>query len=114
MVQDPIVADYYHGVTGMAGFEIFESAMPVATEHAVNFLMTALMAESDRSVTLACLAPLTNIAMALIMEPRISTKIGQIVFMGSAQKEGGNTTPAASFNVFCDPHVKVTVETFSA
>jgi len=62
------------------------------------------MAEADRSVSLACLAPITNIAMALVMEPRIAAKIEQVVFMGGAQREGGNTTPTSGFNVFCDPH----------
>ena len=104
MVRDPIIADYYHGVTGMGGIEIFEPSTPLQGEHAVNFFISALMAEDDASVTLACLAPLTNIAMALVLDPRIARKIERIVFMGGAQKEGGNTTPTASFNVYCDPH----------
>ena len=104
LVRDPIVADYYHGPTGMGGFPITEPVTPLQDLHAVNFLAETLMAEEDNSVTLACLAPLTNIAMALVMEPRLKQKIKQIVFMGGAQREGGNTTPTASFNVFCDPH----------
>ena len=104
MVRDPIVADYYHGESGMAGFDISEPKLPLQPEHAVEFLAHRLMAEPDNSVTLACLAPLTNIAMALVLEPRLTRKISQIVFMGGAQREGGNTTPTASFNVFCDPH----------
>jgi purine nucleosidase len=104
MVRDPIVADYYHGPTGMGGFPITEPITPLRDLHAVNFLAQALMTEPDNSVTLACLAPLTNVAMALVMEPRLRQKIRQIVFMGGAQREGGNTTPTASFNVFCDPH----------
>ena len=72
--------------------------------HAVEFLSRSLMAEADKSVTLACLGPLTNIAMALVMEPRIARKIDKIVLMGGAQKEGGNITATASFNIYCDPH----------
>jgi purine nucleosidase len=104
LVRDPIVADYYHGPTGMGGFPIAQPVTPLQDLHAVNFLAQKLMAEADNSVTLACLAPLTNVAMALVMEPRLRQKIKQIVFMGGAQREGGNTTPTASFNVFCDPH----------
>ena len=104
MVRDPIVADYYHGPTGMGGFPITEPVTPLQDPHAVDFIAQKLMAEPDDSVTLACLAPLTNVAMALVMEPRLRQKIRQIVFMGGAQREGGNTTPTASFNVFCDPH----------
>lgn len=104
LVRDPIVADYYHGPTGMGGFPITQPVTPLQDLHAVNFLAQTLMAEEDGSVTLACLAPLTNVAMALVMEPKLRQKIKLIVFMGGAQREGGNTTPTASFNVFCDPH----------
>jgi purine nucleosidase len=104
MVRDPIVADYYHGPTGMGGFEITVPKIPLQPCHAVSWLVSTLMAEPDRSVSLACLAPITNIAMALVMEPRIATKVEELVFMGGAQREGGNTTPTSSFNVFCDPH----------
>ncbi|MEI8181033.1 nucleoside hydrolase, partial [Aestuariivirga sp.] len=104
IVRDPVTADYYHGMTGMGGIGVFEPSVPLEPEHAVNFLVRTLLSQPDGSVTLACLAPLTNVAVALVLEPRIAGKIREIVFMGGAQKEGGNTTPTASFNVFCDPH----------
>ena len=104
MVRDPIKADYYHGESGIAGFEVFDPSLRLQPAHAVEFLSRALMAEADGSVTLACLAPLTNIAMALVLEPRIARKIDKIVLMGGAQKAGGNITPTASFNIYCDPH----------
>jgi len=104
MVRDPIVADYYHGPSGMGGFAITEPVTPLQATHAVDFLAHDLLSEPDHSITLACLAPLTNVAMALIMESKLRKKIKQIVFMGGAQREGGNTTPTASFNVYCDPH----------
>ena len=104
MVRDPIKADYYHGESGIAGFEVFDPSLRLQPAHAVEFLSRALMPEADGSVTLACLAPLTNIAMALVLEPRIARKIDKIVLMGGAQKAGGNITPTASFNIYCDPH----------
>ena len=104
MVKEPVKADYYHGESGIAGFEVFEPRLKLQPAHAVDFLSRSLMAEADKSVTLACLGPLTNIAMALVMEPRIAQKIDKIVLMGGAQKEGGNITATASFNIYCDPH----------
>jgi purine nucleosidase len=50
------------------------------------------------------LGPLTNIALALIREPKIATRIKQIVLMGGGFFEGGNVTPAAEFNIYVDPH----------
>jgi purine nucleosidase len=104
MVREPIKADYYHGESGIAGFKVFDPSLQLQPAHAVEFLTRSLLAEPDSSVTLACLAPLTNIAMALVMEPRIARKIDKIVVMGGAQKAGGNITPTASFNIYCDPH----------
>jgi purine nucleosidase len=104
MVREPIKADYYHGESGIAGFQVFEPKLPLQPGHAVEFLIRRLMSAPDGAVTLACLGPLTNIAMALVLEPRIARKLDKIVLMGGAQKAGGNITPTASFNIYCDPH----------
>ena len=47
---------------------------------------------------------MTNLAMAMTMEPRIIPKIREVVLMGGGFFEGGNATPAAEFNIFVDPH----------
>ena len=60
------------------------------------------MAAEDNEITLVPVGPLTNIAMAMRMEPRILPKIREIVMMGGAYGLG-NTTPAAEFNFFADP-----------
>jgi Inosine-uridine nucleoside N-ribohydrolase len=46
--------------------------------------------------------PLTNIAVAMRMEPRILPKIKEIVLMGGAYGTG-NFTPSAEFNILADP-----------
>jgi len=50
------------------------------------------------------IGPLTNIALAIVKEPRILPKIREIVLMGGGFFAGGNTTPAAEFNIHVDPH----------
>jgi purine nucleosidase len=47
---------------------------------------------------------MTNLAMAMILEPRIIPRIREIVSMGGGFFEGGNATPAAEFNIWVDPH----------
>ena len=42
--------------------------------------------------------------MALVREPKIASKVDQIVSMGGGYFVGGNITPAAEFNIFVDPH----------
>ena len=83
--------------------------MKLAPGHAVDFLIETLMREEAGSVTLVPIGPLTNIAMALIREPAIAPRIRRIVMMGGGFFEGGNTTPAAEFNVYADPEAAAVV-----
>ena len=58
----------------------------------------------NEQVTVCALGPLTNIGLALVREPAIADKIDHLVIMGGGFFEGGNTTPAAEFNMYVDPH----------
>jgi inosine-uridine nucleoside N-ribohydrolase len=70
-------------------------------EHAVWWLIDTLM-KSQGDITLVPTGPLTNIGMAMRLEPRICQKIKQIVFMGGGFKVF-NATSAAEFNIWADP-----------
>jgi inosine-uridine nucleoside N-ribohydrolase len=70
-------------------------------QHAVDFLIDTYIAATD-PITLVPVGPLTNIAMAIKLEPRIVDRIPQTVIMGGAH-ESGNTTPSAEFNIWVDP-----------
>ena len=78
--------------------------MPLQNQHAVDFIVETLMTREAGTVTLCTLGPLTNIALALVREPRIASRIKRIVAMGGGYFEGGNVTPAAEFNIYVDPH----------
>ena len=97
-------AEYVHGREGIDGAEIREPATPLASEHAVDFIVSTLRNAADDSVTLVPVGPLTNIASALVKAPELAPKIREIVLMGGAMREGGNTTPSAEFNIYVDPH----------
>lgn len=109
MVRDQIVAGDIHGKSGLDG-PVFEPLVRKSEEkHAVNFIIDTLM-NSEGDISLVPVGPLTNIAMALRFEPRIASKIKQIVLMGGAIGLG-NATPAAEFNILADPeaaHVVLT------
>ena len=80
--------------------------LPAATikpqpEHAVFFLTKKFM-ESEGDITLVCVGPLTNIAMALRIEPRLKQKIKEIVIMGGGHR-GANAAAAAEFNFYAAP-----------
>jgi purine nucleosidase len=52
--------------------------------------------------------------MAIAKEPRIIPKIREIVWMGGAFDEPGNTTELAEFNAYVDPHAAHVVFTSGA
>ncbi|KQZ33456.1 nucleoside hydrolase [Mesorhizobium sp. Root552] len=99
-----VTAEEVHGKTGLNGPELPEPKMKLQDEHAVDFIVRALMEEDSGTITLCPLGPLTNIALALIREPKIASRIKEIVLMGGGFFEGGNVTPAAEFNIYVDPH----------
>jgi purine nucleosidase len=55
-------------------------------------------------MTLVCIGPLTNVAVAIRKEPRLLGAIKEVFIMGGAIRHQGNTTPLAEFNVYVDPH----------
>jgi purine nucleosidase len=107
LVRPPIVAADVHGESGLDGPVFGEPTVPVADEHAVDFLVRTLMA-SDGDITLVPVGPLTNIAMALRREPRIAGRTAGVVLMGGAYARG-NRTPAAEFNILADPEAAAIV-----
>jgi purine nucleosidase len=74
------------------------------SQHAVNYLVETLMAAPEGELTVCTLGPMTNLAMAMVLEPRIIPRIREVVLMGGGFFEGGNATPAAEFNIYVDPH----------
>jgi inosine-uridine nucleoside N-ribohydrolase len=67
----------------------------------VDFLIKTIM-ESGTPTTLVPTGPLTNVALAMLKDPRITTKLERIVLMGGAVYDS-NITPAAEFNIYVDP-----------
>jgi len=54
-------------------------------------------------IQLVTLGPMTNLAQALELEPRLPSLLRAWTFMGGAFGVPGNTTPTAEWNVFVDP-----------
>jgi len=67
------------------------------------FIIETLLGAENDSITLVPTGPLTNIGEAMSRQPDILPKIREIVLMGGAMREGGNTTPSAEFNILEDP-----------
>lgn len=104
LMRPLVTAEHVHGKTGLDGPDLPEPEMKLRKQYAVDFIVETLMREESGTITLATLGPLTNIALALIREPRIAPRVNELVMMGGGFFEGGNITPAAEFNIHVDPH----------
>jgi inosine-uridine nucleoside N-ribohydrolase len=60
-------------------------------------------------IAFAFVGPLTNLAVALSLEPRLVEWVLELVIMGGAFKVPGNSTPHAEFNVYADPEAAAVV-----
>ena len=58
---------------------------------------------APEAVTIVALGPLTNIARAFQRDPDLPSLVGRVVMMGGTVAGPGNITPAAEFNIYCDP-----------
>lgn len=92
-----------HGGDGLGDIGLAEATHGTMPEHAVDFIIRTVN-QFPGEITLCPIGPMTNIAVALLKEPGIAPKIKKIVFMGGAAFCPGNTTPAAEFNIWFDPH----------
>ncbi|MDV3250282.1 nucleoside hydrolase [Devosia sp. BK] len=103
MRRSLVTAEHVHGDTGLNGPDLPAPTIELQPQHGVDYIIDALMSAEPKSITLCTLGPLTNIAMALVKEPRIAERIAELVMMGGAYFEVGNITPAAEFNIYVDP-----------
>lgn len=96
------VAAEIHGETGLDGVDLPEPTAPLGDMHAVNWLVETIMTHEPNTITLVPTGPLTNIALALRMEPAIAERVKRVVLMGGGVFEA-NRTAASEFNIATDP-----------
>jgi purine nucleosidase len=111
LVGDAIHARHIHGDDGLGGASVVPPTRAASSEDAVATLCRVLRqaAQRGRPVDLLTLGPLTNVALALRLDPAAVAGIGRLVVMGGTCFGRGNTTPAAEYNVFADPEAAAIV-----
>ncbi|HEX2948637.1 MAG TPA: nucleoside hydrolase [Armatimonadota bacterium] len=63
-----------------------------------------LVAEANENISIICLGPLTNLAVALALDrPLLQQHVDEIILMGGEPNGNGNITPVSEFNFWCDP-----------
>jgi purine nucleosidase len=103
LVQPLRASALVHGETGLGKAKLQQPQIKPVSPHAVDYLIERVLAE-PKELSIFPIGPLTNIAMAIRKEPRFVSSVKELVIMGGAILEGGNTTPQAEFNIYVDPH----------
>ena len=100
-------AEWVHGSDGLAGLDFGDPTYKGEQENAVDFIIKTLMKSFEKEISLVAIGPLTNIATAFLKEPKIVSRIRELIIMGGGFCEDGprgNSTPYAEFNMLADPH----------
>ncbi len=101
LVKNSHDASYAHGLDGL-GNTGYKSSRVLEQNHAALELIARATA-SPGELTLVALAPLTNIATALKIDPELPYKFKRVVAMAGAVTGQGNVNRCTEFNVFADP-----------
>ena len=103
ILREYVSADWFHGADGLG--DLGDCYTPrrsdVQEKHAIDAIIHCVR-ETDQ-LEIVTLGPLTNLALALRKAPDIAARVARCVVMGGAACTNGNVTPAAEYNIWCDP-----------
>ena len=101
LVHPAADAAFVHGRDGFGDVGWLPAATAPQDEHAA--LAMIRLSREYPGMLLVCLGPLTNLALAVRLDPGLPTRIGRLVVMGGAATGRGNTTLPVEFNIGFDP-----------
>ena len=101
-------ATHFHGEDGLGDAGLTKSDRPTAPDRGPAAIIR-LANERPGELTLVCVGPLTNLAIALNVAPDLPDRLAGLVIMGGAFWAPGNITTNAEFNIFVDPEAAAQV-----
>ncbi|WP_026127024.1 nucleoside hydrolase [Nocardiopsis xinjiangensis] len=102
LVQEPRLAPHVHGANGLGDVELPEPARKTVVESAPE-LLVRLARENPGELDVLAVGPLTNLAVASGLEPKLPQLVRKLVVMGGAVGVPGNVGPHAEANIVNDP-----------
>ncbi|WP_181687074.1 nucleoside hydrolase [Halorhabdus salina] len=100
--KDHEFAEHIHGEGGLGGDRFPDTGIDSGEQFAVDYIVEQARANPGE-ITLACIAPLTNVALAYKKEPHLDELLDEVWVMGGNVNCLGNITPAAEYNFWADP-----------
>jgi purine nucleosidase len=94
-------AAWFHGRDGLGDHGYPPPRRTPESQGATDAIIETI--ESHPGLEMVTLGPLTNVALALQKKPEIAARVSRCVVMGGAPCCEGNVTPAAEYNIWCDP-----------
>ena len=97
---------FVHGDDGLGNINAPDSTLSVGAQSAAGFIVDTIL-KHPHEITLVAVGRLTNLAMALRINPAIASLVKAVIVMGGAlgsNEHTGNVTPVAEANIFGDPH----------
>ncbi|WP_127159810.1 nucleoside hydrolase [Xanthomonas arboricola] len=102
LLHPSVDAAHVHGIDGFGDVGLAPANRAAETEHAALAILR-LSHEYAGELLLVALGPLTNLALALTLDPTLPQRVARLVVMGGALTGHGNITAAAEFNIGFDP-----------
>ncbi len=102
IMRQKVDAVNVHGQDGMGDCSLIHPATNAAKEHAV-LAMLEMVKNHPGEIEIIALGPVTNIALAIMMDRETMGKVKHIWSMGTGGFGMGNSSPYAEFNVYADP-----------
>ena len=95
--------DFVHGKDGFGEIDMPDTVRQPVDESAAEFIVSTVM-RNPGEISLVVLGPMTNIALALALEPDLPKNVRRVVAMGGVLAVMGNVSPVASANILGDAH----------
>jgi purine nucleosidase len=102
MLRPLETAQFVHGHDGMGDIGLPLTGREPAPGHAVTKILE-VFAAAPGEIDLITLGPLTNIAVALLLEPKLAQQVRHCYIMGGTSDNVGNMSLAGEYNIYADP-----------
>ena len=102
LVRPFATAQHVHGADGMGDIGLPLKGRTATSNDAIRAMIDAFRKEPGE-LELVALGPLTNLALAIRIEPQFASWVKRCVIMGGTGVLPGNATPLSEFNWWIDP-----------